>query len=121
MPDALEDREVAPEHVGLGTPTNSERQESTEYHWVVLFGRTAEVAEQFAVKGRAVYVEGRLRTCDFTDSDGNCRFSTEVIADSVKLPAPPTATRADGTATTAPEPDAEPVTAHRRTNRGKAA
>ena len=52
---------------------NGERQEATEYQSIVLFGRISEAAQQYAVKGRAVYVEGRLRTRDFTDGDGNCR------------------------------------------------
>ncbi len=84
---------------------NGDRQETTEYHSIVLFGRTAEVAEQFAVKGRSVYVEGRLRTRDFTDGDGNRRFSTEVIADSVKFLGAARRDEADGVPDTAPEPD----------------
>ena len=43
---------------------NGERQESTEYHSIVLYGRISEMAADYAVKGRAVYVEGRLRTRD---------------------------------------------------------
>jgi single-strand DNA-binding protein len=62
-----------------------ERQESAEFHSIVLFDRLAEVAVQYCAKGRAVYIEGRLRTRDYTDGDGNRRFSTEVIAESVKL------------------------------------
>ncbi len=65
---------------------NGDRQETTEYHSIVLFGRTAEVAEQFAVKGRSVYVEGRLRTRDFTDGDGNRRFSTESVRGALRMP-----------------------------------
>jgi single-strand DNA-binding protein len=60
---------------------NGERQESTEFHTVVVFGRLAEIAQQYCVTGRAVYLEGRLRTRDYVDGDGNRRFSTEVIAD----------------------------------------
>ena len=53
------------------------RQESAEFHSIVLFDRLAEVAVQYCMKGRAVYIEGRLRTRDSTDGDGNRRFSTE--------------------------------------------
>jgi single stranded DNA-binding protein len=64
---------------------NGEWQEAAKFHSVVLFGRLAEIALQYCGKGRAVYLEGRLRTRDFIDADGRRRFSTEVIADTVKL------------------------------------
>ncbi len=101
---------------------SGERQESTEFHSVVLFGRLAEIAQQYCVKGRAVYLEGRLRTRDFVDGDGNRRFSTEVIAESVKLLGSGRRDDAEPVpdADTEPGPD-EPVTARRRAARGKAA
>jgi single-strand DNA-binding protein len=52
-----------------------ERQESTEFHSIVAFGRLAEVAQQYCAKGRRVYLEGRLRTRDYTDASGVRRFS----------------------------------------------
>jgi single-strand DNA-binding protein len=61
------------------------RQEETEYHAVVSFGRLAEVCALYCTRGRRVYVEGKLRTRDYTGSDGLRRFSTEVVAESVKL------------------------------------
>jgi single-strand DNA-binding protein len=64
---------------------DGERQEATEYHSIVLFGRLAEVAQQYCAKGRAVYLEGRLRTRDFVDSAGVRRFSTDIIADTIRL------------------------------------
>ena len=61
------------------------RQEETEYHAVICFGRLAEVCALYCTRGRRVYVEGKLRTRDYTGSDGLRRFSTEVVAESVKL------------------------------------
>jgi single-strand DNA-binding protein len=104
---------------------NGERQEATEYHSIVLFDRLAEVAQQYCVKGRGVYLEGRLRTRDFVDSDGVRRFSTDVIADTIKLlgggrradAEPQSDGEVDGALEVA---EAAPV-ARRRAGRGKAA
>ena len=49
---------------------NGQKQEETEFHNVVLWGRTAEVAAQFLVKGATVLIEGRLRTRSWTDKQG---------------------------------------------------
>ena len=68
-----------------------------------------------------MYVEGRLRTRDFTDGDGNRRFSTEVIAETVKLLGAGRRDEAETVPYAEPEPDAEPATAHRPTTGGKAA
>jgi len=57
----------------------------TEWHNVVLWGRTAEVVHQYAKKGRQLYIEGRLQTRKWQDKDGNDRYSTEVVAETVKL------------------------------------
>jgi len=61
------------------------RQESTEYHSVVAYGRLAEICGNYCVRGRRVYIEGRLRTRDYTGSDGLRRVSTEVVAETMKL------------------------------------
>jgi len=60
-------------------------EEHTEWHRVVVFGRTAEVVEQYAQKGRQLYIEGRIRTRKWQDQSGADRYSTEVIGDTVKL------------------------------------
>lgn len=67
-----------------------------------------------------MYVEGRLRSRDFTDGDGNRRFSTEVIAETVKLLGAGRRDKAETVPDADPGPDGEPVTA-RRTTRRKAA
>jgi len=61
------------------------RQETSEFHSVVTFGRLAEVCVQYCTKGRRVYVEGRLRTREYAGQDGLRRHSTEVIAEMVKM------------------------------------
>lgn len=55
------------------------REDKTEWHRCVLFGKTAEVAGQYLKKGSMVYLEGRLQTRKWQDSDGNDRYSTEVV------------------------------------------
>ena len=56
-----------------------ERRERTEWHRVVIFGRVAEVAEQYLRKGSKVYVEGSLQTRKWQDQSGQDRYSTEVV------------------------------------------
>jgi single-strand DNA-binding protein len=62
-----------------------ERQEETEWHSVVLYDRQAEIAGEYLKKGRAVYIEGRLKTRKWQDKDGNDRYTTEIVADSMQL------------------------------------
>jgi len=57
---------------------SGERQERTEWHTVVLWGRQAEIAERYLNKGRLVYVEGRLETRKWQDQNGQERYSTEI-------------------------------------------
>lgn len=57
----------------------------TEWHRVVCFGKTAENVERFLSKGRQVYIEGRLRTAKWTDKDGVERYTTEIVADTVRF------------------------------------
>ena len=53
----------------------------TEWHRVVLFGRTAELAKDYLRKGRSVFVEGRLRTRKWTDQNGMDRYTTEIVCE----------------------------------------
>jgi single-strand DNA-binding protein len=57
----------------------------TEWHRVVFFGKLAETAGQYLKKGRQVYVEGRIRTNKWQDKDGNERYTTEIIANEMKM------------------------------------
>ncbi|HJU23007.1 MAG TPA: single-stranded DNA-binding protein [Casimicrobiaceae bacterium] len=64
---------------------NGEKQERTEWHRVVLFGRQAEVAAEYLKKGRSVYIEGRLQTRKYNDKDGVEKYATEIVADRMQL------------------------------------
>jgi len=55
-------------------------QERTEWHRIVVWGKTAENCAQYLQKGRSVYVEGRLQTREWEDKDGHKRNTTEVVA-----------------------------------------
>ena len=64
---------------------SGEKQEKTEWHSVVLFGRQAEIAGEYLKKGRSVYIEGRLQTRKYTDKEGVEKYSTEIVADRMQL------------------------------------
>jgi single-strand DNA-binding protein len=61
------------------------KQERTEWHRVVLFGRTAEVAAEYLRKGSTAYIEGRLQTRKWTDKEGQERYTTEIVGDRLQL------------------------------------
>ena len=62
-----------------------ERQEKTEWHKVVFFGRLAEIADQYLKKGSQVYVEGKLQTRKWEDKEGNDRWTTEIVANQLEM------------------------------------
>jgi single-strand DNA-binding protein len=62
-----------------------QRQEKTEWHRVVLWGKQADTLKQYLVKGKQIYVEGRLQTRQWDDKDGNKRYTTEIKADRITL------------------------------------
>jgi single-strand DNA-binding protein len=64
---------------------DGQRQEKTEWHRIVLWGRQAESLQQYLVKGKQIYVEGRLQTRQWDDKDGNKRYTTEIKADRITL------------------------------------
>lgn len=66
------------------------RKEDMEWHNVVLFGKTAEIAQQYLQKGSEVYIEGRLRTHKYVGKkDGIERYVTEIVCESLQLEARP--------------------------------
>ena len=67
------------------TDQSGQRQENTEWHRIVVFGRQAETCKQYLSKGRQVYVEGRLQTRQWTDQQGQNRSTTEIVARDVKF------------------------------------
>jgi len=78
--------------VSFGVATNrfyttqeGQKQQETEFHNVVIFGKLAEIAFQYLQKGSLVLIEGRLKTRSWQDSSGNKHFRTEIIADNLQL------------------------------------
>ncbi|WP_010249413.1 single-stranded DNA-binding protein [Myroides injenensis] len=63
----------------------NERVESTQWHNLVLWGKTAEIAEKFVTKGKEIAVEGKLNNRSFEDKEGNKRYVTEIIVSEILL------------------------------------
>ena len=64
---------------------NKQKQQQVEFHNIVAFGKTAEIAQQYLKKGSMVLIEGRLRTRSWNDSSGNKKYWTEIITESMQL------------------------------------
>jgi len=91
------------------TDKDGNKQKRTEWHRVSIWGKTAENLNKYLVKGKQIYVEGRLQTREWEDKDGVKRYTTEVVALTVQLLGDaPNGTRpphpADAEAVTGPEP-----------------
>ena len=68
---------------------NGARQESADFHNIVVFGRQAETAAQYLRKGSGVLVEGRMQTRSWDGADGAKKYRTEIVADRVQFGARP--------------------------------
>ena len=64
---------------------NGETRENTEWHNIVAWRSTADVVERFVKKGTQLYIEGRIRTRSWDDQNGNKKYTTEIIADTLQL------------------------------------
>jgi single-strand DNA-binding protein len=96
-----------------------EKQEDTEFHKLILWGKLAEIASQYLRKGMKAYFQGRIQTRTYTDTDGKHHFITEIIAEDMLMlsgapaaakpgePEQPTHTQPEGTQTQA-EQNADP-------------
>jgi len=62
-----------------------ERREETEWHRVVMFNRLAEIAGEYLKKGSQAYIEGHIRTRKWQAQDGQDRYTTEIVADSMNM------------------------------------
>lgn len=74
------------------TDKSGTKQEKTEFHSVVLWGRLGEIASQYLTKGQECFVEGRLQTREYTAKDGTQKRITEIIGENMQL-----GSRAQGT------------------------
>jgi single-strand DNA-binding protein len=67
------------------TDKSGQKQEATEWHRVVVWGKQAEICGQYLTKGRQVYIEGRIRTRQWQDQSGQKRYTTEIVAQNVQM------------------------------------
>ena len=93
------------------TDKNGQKKETTEWHNIVFFGKTAELVNQYLKKGRSCYIEGKITTRSWDDRDGNKKYKTEIIGNTVQfLGGGPSANATPAAAAppdsvSAPEPD----------------
>lgn len=64
---------------------SGERKEQTEWHNIVCWRKTAELAEKFLKKGSAIYLEGKIRSRSYTDKENIKRYFTEIVVDSFNM------------------------------------
>ena len=64
---------------------SGQRQEQTEWHNIVAWGRLAEIAEQYLKKGDSVFIEGRIQTRSWEDQSGQQRWTTEIVAQEMTM------------------------------------
>jgi single-strand DNA-binding protein len=64
---------------------SGEREERTEWHRIVAWGKLAEICQQYLKKGKQVYIEGRLQTRQWEDQQGQKRTSTEIVAQTMQM------------------------------------
>ncbi len=87
---------------------SGQKQQQTEFHNIVLFGKLANIAAQYLKKGSLTLIEGRLQTRSWQDSAGNKRSRTEIVAERLQLgPRSAGAGRFEGEKTTPPAPTEE--------------
>ena len=67
------------------TNKGGEKVTQTEWHHIVLWRSLAEITEKYIKKGSQVYIEGRIRTRSWDDRDGNKRYTTEIVADTMQM------------------------------------
>ena len=73
------------------TDKSGQKQEKTEWHRVVVWGKLAELCNQYLAKGLQAFLEGRLQTRSWDDKDGNKRYTTEILASTVQFIGGPSA------------------------------
>src|SRR5512132_2934043 len=64
---------------------SGQKQEKTEWHRIVLWGKSAESLSEYLTKGKQIFVEGRLQTRKWQDKDGNDKYTTEIVADRMQM------------------------------------
>jgi single-strand DNA-binding protein len=64
---------------------SGEKNERTEWHKIVAFGKTAEIAERYLEKGDQIHVEGKIQSRKWTDREGQTRYAFEIVANSIQM------------------------------------
>ena len=67
------------------TNKNGEKTDNTEWHRIVAFGKLGEICGEYLAKGKQIYIEGRLQTREWADRDGNKRWTTEIVAQTMQM------------------------------------
>lgn len=78
------------------TDKSGQKQERTEWHRIVVWGKLAELCGQYLSKGRQAFIEGKLQTREWTDKEGGKRYTTEVVAQTVQFLGGPGSERGAG-------------------------
>src|SRR5260370_18306181 len=64
---------------------NGERQKRTEWHKIVVWGKQAEIAQQYLKKGSSIFIEGRIQSREWQDKEGQKRTSFEIVANNFRM------------------------------------
>ncbi|HLE08033.1 MAG TPA: single-stranded DNA-binding protein [Thermodesulfobacteriota bacterium] len=67
------------------TSKEGKKETKTEWHRIVAFGRLAEICGEYLNKGKQVYIEGKIQTRQWEDKDGNKRYTTEIVANTLQM------------------------------------
>ena len=67
------------------TDRSGQKQERTEWHRIVAWGKTAEFCGEYLTKGRKIYLEGKIQTREWTDKEGVKKYSTEIVANDIQF------------------------------------
>ncbi len=94
---------------------NGERQKRTEWHKIVVWGKQAEIAQQYLKKGSLIFLEGRIQSREWQDKEGQKRTSFEIVANNFRMPggrAEGAAAAAGGISGGAPRAGADDMESH---------
>jgi single-strand DNA-binding protein len=64
---------------------DGQKQSKTEWHRIVVFDKLAEICSQYLSKGKLIYIEGKIQTREWTDKEGGKRYTTEIVANEMKM------------------------------------
>ncbi|MBI2412907.1 MAG: single-stranded DNA-binding protein [Deltaproteobacteria bacterium] len=89
---------------------DGQKETKTEWHRIVTFGKLAEICGEYLEKGKQVYIEGKIQTRNWEDKDGNKRFTTEIVANDMRMLGSKGASSGAGSSAAEPQVDEIPPT-----------